>query len=467
VAATLDLKSPSEGMDLPMLLRRTAVPGDYHTLFRLLMLGQPVAESHLRQALAPMPFEPLLTVGLLVSRPEGIRSAVKILPHLDLFFASDFTHPARSEPMAEDHVLGVGPASMTLSVMTVRKQVASVLDLGCGAGIQSILAAAHAQKVVGTDISTRALNFAAFNALLNGVTNVDWRTGSFFEPVAGETFDLVVANPPFVISPESGLMYRDSGMRGDAVSEHVVKGAASKLNEGGFASVLINWHHRNEDDWDLRPREWFKKLGCDCWLVRSGVSSPLAYAASWLRFNEARNPERYGQLLDEWMAYYARVGVESICAGAVVMRKRRAASNWVRCDTVDNVQGSGQCSESIQRVFAAEDFLLGLKEDSQLMEQRLQLHPQVTAEQHLAVRDGGWSVESLVLNVREGFPFAGKADVHIMKLLANCDGKRTVRAAIQALADSLETPFNSLAPSCLVVIKKMIRSGMLIWGDAT
>jgi hypothetical protein len=262
-------------------------------------------------------------------------------------------------------------------------------------------------------------------------------------------------------------MYRDSGMRGDAVSEHVVKGAASILNEGGFASVLINWHHRNEDDWDLRPREWFKKLGCDCWLVRSGVSSPLAYAASWLRFNEARNPERYGQLLDEWLAYYARVGVESICAGAVVMRKRGASSNWVRCDTVDNVQGSGQCSESIQRVFAAEDYLLGFSEDTQLMDQRMLLHPQVTAEQHLAVRDGSWSIESLVLNVSEGFPFAGKADVHIMKLLAYCDGKRTVRAAIRGLADSLETPFDSLAPSCLGVIKKMIRSGMLTWGEGT
>ena len=54
------------------------------------------------------------------------------------------------------------------------------------------------------------------------------RDGSFFEPVAGETFDLIATNPPFVISPATGerLVYRDSGLPGDRVVEHIVRDRA-------------------------------------------------------------------------------------------------------------------------------------------------------------------------------------------------------------------------------------------------
>ena len=54
------------------------------------------------------------------------------------------------------------------------------------------------------------------------------RDGSFFEPVAGERFDLIATNPPFVISPATGerLVYRDSGLPGDRVVEHIVRTGA-------------------------------------------------------------------------------------------------------------------------------------------------------------------------------------------------------------------------------------------------
>ena len=66
--------------------------------------------------------------------------------------------------------------------------------------------------------------------------NVETRPGSFFEPVDGEQFDLVVANPPYVVSPESAYLFRDGGMRGDAVSEHVVRATPAALAPGAFAS---------------------------------------------------------------------------------------------------------------------------------------------------------------------------------------------------------------------------------------
>ena len=59
-----------------------------------------------------------------------------------------------------------------------------------------MLAADHAEHVVAVDLNPRALWLTELNCRLNGIANVECRKGDLFEPVAGETFDLVVTNPP-------------------------------------------------------------------------------------------------------------------------------------------------------------------------------------------------------------------------------------------------------------------------------
>ena len=104
--------------------------------------------------------------------------------------------------MAPDHVLGISSAATSLAQLTVREPVARALDLGTGCGVQALHLAAHAQQVVATDVNKRALELTRFNAELNAVADrIEVREGSFFDPVAGELFDLVATNPPFVISP--------------------------------------------------------------------------------------------------------------------------------------------------------------------------------------------------------------------------------------------------------------------------
>ena len=85
------------------------------------------------------------------------------------------------------------------------------------------------------------------NAELNQAGNIEWRQGSWYEPVAGEQFDLIVANPPYVLSPSSDYVYRDAGPAGGVVG-HVIAGAAEHLAPGGVACILANWPER-DDDW--------------------------------------------------------------------------------------------------------------------------------------------------------------------------------------------------------------------------
>src|SRR5674476_463560 len=111
-----------------------------------------------------------------------------------------------------EHVLGISEASSSLAQLTVREKVTSALDLGTGCGVQSLHLASHSDAVVGTDVNPRALAMARLTSSLNEV-EFDVRGGSLFDPLAGEKFDLIVTNPPFVVSPGTGerLVYRDSG----------------------------------------------------------------------------------------------------------------------------------------------------------------------------------------------------------------------------------------------------------------
>lgn len=111
-----------------------------------------------------------------------------------------------------DLVLGVGGASTTLAGITVRTPVASALDLGTGSGIQALHASRHATRVTATDLNPRALHFTRLTLALSGAPEPDVRQGSLFEPVGDERFDLIVSNPPFVISPGGRFTYRDGGM---------------------------------------------------------------------------------------------------------------------------------------------------------------------------------------------------------------------------------------------------------------
>ena len=159
-------------------------------------------------------------------------------PDTDWYVVSDIGAPA-----TPDHVLGLGGASLTLARITPRRDVGRAMDLGCGAGSQVLHAARHASRVVATDTNPRALRLTALTAALSGIPEeqLDLREGSLFAPVSDERFDLVVSNPPFVISPSHRFTYRDAGLPGDELSRLVVRGAAAHLapgRDGGGAGQL-------------------------------------------------------------------------------------------------------------------------------------------------------------------------------------------------------------------------------------
>ena len=308
LAGTVKLDDSSESLDVPALVLRTAERSPYNTLVRLFILALSVPEQAARDAVAPMKLESLVELGLLQVVADQVRATAVLFPYDDLLLARDFWPQVAGDAALPDYVPGVGPSSLALANLTVRKEVEFALDLGTGSGVQALWAARHADRVIGTDTNCRALNFAALNARLNERSNIEARQGSLFEPVSECQFDLVVANPPYVISPKARLEYRDSRMTGDAVCERVIRDMPAFLREGGYGTVIFNWHHQTTRDWAERPSQWLRSSGCDAWLMCSNTSDPIAYASDWLRRGQPHDPDRYPVLLDEWLAYYREIG---------------------------------------------------------------------------------------------------------------------------------------------------------------
>jgi methylase of polypeptide subunit release factors len=447
-------------LDLPVVLRRTERLTPYHALVRLLLLGQPVPARAARAALGARALNALCEAGLLRRAGASVRARARLTPFRGLFVAQDLGPPITRRPAAADYVLGVGGTTVLLANLTVRRPVASALDLGTGSGTQALLASRHAAQVIGTDVNRRALNFAAFCARLNGAPHVELRRGSLYGPVEECRFDLIVSNPPYVISPETRYAYRDGGLPGDALSETVIRGAGQRLQEGGFAVILFNWHHLRQPDWAERPMRWLEGSGCDAWLLRFDTFDPAEYAANWLRETERHETAGLARHLGRWLEYYKRAGIGWLSGGAAVLRRRSRRPNWVRAATVSDVPGCA--GAQVERLFAAQDLLQELGDDRKLLDEALTLAPDHQLEQMLQAGRGDWAVRAARLKQTEGLGLVRHVDALVSGVLTGCDGRRPLRALVADLARERGLRFEKIAPTVVAGVRKLLVSGFLL-----
>jgi hypothetical protein len=187
------------------------------------------------------------------------------------------------------------------------------------------------------------LRFADFNAALNGVTNLETRLGSFLEPVRGERFDTVVCNPPYVISPEQELTYRDGPIRGDRLSEQLVREIPDILETNGIASVLVSWVPKS-DDVTAEPVSWAIASSCAAWVFALHHDTPQKASEWWLGDDQVS--------VERWLRWYAAEGIERLAYGAVVMK--RSASRWV--DALELPGGpAGPAGDQLERLFTGRE----------------------------------------------------------------------------------------------------------------
>ena len=429
-------------------------------LLRLFTLGAVVPRAQVEAVLPALGVEGALTIGLIapVGEEPGapVRALLDLAPYsaqddlgeIEWWIASDLSELATDAPLGPEHVLGVGGASLTLARITPRERTGRVLDLGCGGGIQALHASRHAEHVVGTDLSERALAFAAFNAALNGM-EIELRQGSLLEPVAEETFDLIISNPPFVITPRSLVeqdttwTYRDGGRAGDALLAELLAELPAHLAPGGSAVMLGNWEIREGEEWDSHPRRWMQRAsadGVDAWVLQREQEDPAQYAETWVRDGgiTARD-ERHGVLMDAWLEDFAARDVEGIGFGYLLLRRPGSGGGRrpgvLRTEQVPGT-GSGTLAEHLAASLRTLDVLEAL-DDEALAAARPVRAEDVVERRHLT--PGQWDPMLIELVQGAGFARVMPADQLLAGTVGALDGTLTlgqVLAAVCALTDT-------------------------------
>lgn len=461
-------------------------------LARVLFLGRSAPAADVDAALPRCGAGGLVALGLASRDRDTVVPRAIVRPQsladehgeVEWWIGSDLDEVARhtageAGPLPPDHVLGVGGASLTLAGLQLTSATGRVLDVGTGCGIQALRASRVAGGVVATDVSERALAFTALNAVLNDVPGITTRAGSLFEPVAGELFDRVVSNPPFVITPRGGAVpayeYRDGGMAGDALVATFVSQVGTLLAPGGVAQLLGNWEYRDDEDGLERVRSWVaaSPVPLDAWVVERERLDVLGYAELWVR-DGATVPgtAEYERLVEAWLADFADRGVTSIGLGTVLLRRavdgpgtgsperpdRQDRRN--RLDRYERITSpsTGALGAHLTSALEAWDRLADM-DDAALARARPVVAPDVTEARHF--RPGAEGPSVIELRQGGGYARVESVDPATAALVGACDGDLTLGVLIDAIAELMDADPAALRTDLLPRVRDLIFTGML------
>jgi hypothetical protein len=444
------------------------------TLATVFVLGATVSAELFAEAVPRLGLEGARGLRLVEVVGDAVRPLVDLRPYSFVdgtgvgswWIASDLGELTVGGALREDHVLGVGGASTTLSGLMLGTPVEAALDLGTGCGIQAMHAARHSTRVVATDISQRALDFASFNARLNGIRNIEFRLGNLFEPVVGERFGHIVSNPPFVITPRTAGVpayeYRDGGMVGDELVHAVIAGLADHLLPGGVAQLLGNWEYRDaggspQRDGLDRVRGWVEESDLDAWVVEREVQGAALYAETWIRDGGMRPGPEFDRLYGAWLDDFEERGVDRIGFGYLTLRRPIGATRLRRVERLDGPIGSG-LGIHIAESLASWGWQAGLS-DEELGRTHLSVAADVTEERHY------WpgAEDPTVMTLRQGGAFGRTVplDTGLAALVGACDGELSIRAIIAAIAELLEVDRATLAGDLMPRVRDLVVTGFL------
>ncbi|MDT0266908.1 methyltransferase [Streptomyces sp. DSM 44915] len=466
----------ARGETVPALRAAGADAGPLATLVRLFLLGESVPAD---RAAAALPLHQARADGWLVAAESGavesVRATVDIRPYAgdggeDWWLVSDrgraVAGGAGAHGQGRDVVLGAGGASTTLAQLTLREPVGRALDLGTGCGVQALHLSRHAGQVTATDLNPRALRVTALTLALSGAPEAELRQGSLFAPVAAdEPFDLIVSNPPFVISPagpDAGLTYRDGGLPGDALCATLVRSAAERLAPGGYCQLLANWEQPADADWRERLASWLPP-GCDAWIVRREEQDVNEYAELWLRDAGAHqgDPAAYRRAYHAWLDEFATRRVRSVGFGWITLRRSDRSDPSVLIEDWPHAVAQ-PLGAAVPAHFARRDFLRA-HDDRELLSAAYTLADGVVQEQ--LGEPGAEHPEHVVLRQRHGMLRATAMDTISAGFAGSCDGSLAAGPLLDAIAQLVDEDPASLRATAPEWLRTLVEQGFLLPAD--
>ena len=432
---------------------------------RLFHLGDTVP-LHQAMDLLGWTIKDLMAIGLVHSADGTVRATVQITPHDNEWIISDFPHAQSIRE--QDWVMGVGPSTRQLLNLIPPMESAHVLEAGCGVAWIARQQVRRGATAVATDINPRALALARLNDRLNNVQGITYAEGDFFEAAAAQApFDVIVANPPYILSPGGHRTYCETP-DGQTLCESVVSRASDYLKPGGYAIVLLNWSHQTDEDWAEEPLRWVGDTAVQCWLHQTECSGPEQYAWQWVhadpRFSDA---EQVAQEYHRWLIFYREQEIRRISLGCCFLRKPLAGEpHWRRCDA-RQIRTFGPLSgHDVDNVMRNETWLQQRQPNvDMLLDSVFKPAAELSATLQMKLSDA-WHRQVMSLHSSGQFSYSGQIDETTLRLLELAAQGQTARQLVTALQSGPQ-PKATIPEEIATLVRGLLAYGLLCPVDST
>lgn len=395
-------------------------------IIRLFIFGESLAASEVVPLFPADVWQALSDTGLLLSDDDkagNCVASVALYPIRDLFISSDrWTNPDHSlRPMFPDIVYpALTKAVKQFLDYTSYAPCEDFLELCAGTAPAALLAARSAKNVWATDIAERSVDFAKFNAALNGIHNMTFATGDLYQPVQGRTFERIAAHPPYVPVLKPAEIFYGGGEIGEEITKRIIVELPGKLKSGGRLYCRTLGTERPGHPFEERIREWLgeKHPDFDVALFTIQTLEPRQFSL-YETVSKSGGKEQFA----EWQRLFEKNEVRGLVVGIVVIQRlaEERPAFTIRRDlatstTAAALEWAMQWETEIRRKGA----------EQKLLHAVLLATPGTEITVRHVLRNGEISPESITLSTKQPFATDLRVQPWMTLLLPRCDGKTTV-----------------------------------------
>jgi SAM-dependent methyltransferase len=401
-------------------------------LIRLFVLGESLPAAEVMPLFPSEVWQALTHTALILSDGESSSrclASVALYPIRDLFIASDrWTNPDHSiRQMFADIVYpALTKAVRQFIDYTSYAPCEDFLELCAGTAPAALLAARSAKNVWATDIAERSVDFAKFNAALNGIHNVTFAQGDLYQPVEGRTFDRIAAHPPYVPVLKPAEIFYGGGEIGEEITKRIIAELPGKLKPSGRLYCRTMGTEGPGHSFEARIREWLgeKHQDFDVALFVLQSLEPRQFAL-YETVSKSGGREQFAQ----WEKLFEKNEVRTLVVGIVVIQriaKQRPAF------TIRRELGSSAPAEALERAMHWETKMHLEGAEQRFFHTKLVATPGTEITVRHVLRDGEILPENITLSLKQPFATELRVQPWMTLLLPLCDGKTTVADLFEA-----------------------------------
>ena len=340
---------------------------DLDNLIKIFFLRGALDEKKLINLLSEKTFKILKEIGLLIERGEAWSSRVDLFCVENLFVATDhrFLLLEEDKMIKENPVMYIGMDSLGLVYTAPRYSSENILDLCSGSGIQSLSASKYSSKVIGVDINPRAIRFSRFNAQLNGIYNTKFIQGDLYNALKNEIkFDIILANPPFVPSPDANLRFRDGGNDGENILKKIVNQSIAYLKPNG--SLFIVSDLVDTDSYEEKLNSWLNNVTTNKLVLKTANRNEILFSVPHSHVPFGQSYQDYNEELDKWINNYRNSNLKGVNFGYILAKKAKQNEGSYFAKTIYNP--NKPIYQHTKNYFKQIDYLLNTNHDQLYLE---------------------------------------------------------------------------------------------------